>query len=89
MVCGPQLSSSDVATMTTGGGLTCLRSLSLSFTPISPKALHQLSGENTMLISHSTLKNSVVLFSLSSGLPQTYLLHSPHLTQYILPWHIC
>lgn len=44
VVCGPQLSSSDVATMTTGGGLTCLRSLSLSFTPISPKALHQLSA---------------------------------------------
>ena len=43
--CGPQLSSSDVTDMTAGRGLACLRSLSLSFTPISPKALHQLTSE--------------------------------------------
>ena len=42
---GPQLSSSDVADMTAGRGLACLHSLSLSFTPISPKALHQLTSE--------------------------------------------
>lgn len=39
---GPKLSSTDVRDMTAGGGLTALHSLSLSFTPISPKAFYQL-----------------------------------------------
>ena len=42
---GPQISSSGVTDMLSNGGLTHLHSLSFLFTPISPKALHQLSCE--------------------------------------------